>query len=287
MRVELVEDKKKKVNWWQAVPTIITAFVALLGIVVSFLTYTLTREDRAAQRADAQNNRFTYAIEHLKDESLAIRMGALFELKKLGLENLRLQESIVRILNPFIREGIENEDLLLPPHIFLFSPHPNEDIFLACEIASLFFVFSDYSVSLELLEARNLDLRDIALEGAYLRAARFYETDLRGAQLSKIYSTDIQLQGADLSDAQLQGAFLTNAQLQEADLSDAQLQGASIQAADFQGTVLCNANLQGADLSGAWNLTAKQLLTAIVDDTTLLDPDLRAEYDRLKAEQDE
>ena len=70
MRVELVEDKKKKVNWWQAIPTIITAFVAVIGIVVSCLTYssqkTATIEDREAQRLADRNNRFTYAIEHLK-----------------------------------------------------------------------------------------------------------------------------------------------------------------------------------------------------------------------------
>ena len=45
------------------------------------------------------------------------------------------------------------------------------------------------------------------------------------------------------------------------------------------------ADLRGADLRDAQNLTAEQILDAIIDDTTLLDPDVRAEYDRLKAAQ--
>jgi hypothetical protein len=44
-------------------------------------------------------------------------------------------------------------------------------------------------------------------------------------------------------------------------------------------------NLRGADLSCAKGLTAEQLLGAIIDDSTVLDPKLRAEYERLKAGQ--
>ena len=235
MRVELVEDKKKKVNWWQAVPTIITAFVAVIGIVVSCLTYSsqkaATIEDREAQRVADRSNRFTYAIEHLKDESLAIRMGALFELQKLGLEDEGLQENIVRILTPFIREGIENRDLLIPPKTEDGLPQPNEDIFLACEAASTFELHTRFPLYLPLLEARGIDLQEFDLQGAIL-----YGADLQGASLN-----------------------FTNLQ---------------------------RVDLRGADLRGALWLTAEQLLEAQIDDTTLLDPNLRAKYERLKAAQE-
>ena len=236
MRVELVEDKKKKVNWWQAVPTIITAFVAVIGIAVSCLTYLSQRattiEDREAQRLADRNNRFTYAIEHLKDESLAIRMGALFELKKLGLEDEELQENIVRILNPFIREGIENKDLFQLPRKENGFPRPNDDIPLACEIASTF-----------------------------VSQSRFF-----------FYLVYLKAPGVNLG---------------EFELNNANLYGADLQGASFNYTHLQRADLRYADLRGSLFLTTDQLLDAIVDDTTLLDPDLRAEYDRLKAEQGE
>jgi len=231
MRVELVEDKKKKVNWWQAVPTIITAFVAVIGIVVSCLTYLSQRataiQDREAQRLADRNNRFSYAIEHLQSESLAIRMGALIELKKLGLEDEELQWNIVRILNPHIREGIENAELLLPPiYEDGLLGRPKEDISLSCEIASAF----EYGLFLPGLKATGLDLQEFELNGAVLF-------------------------------------------------------GADMQGAGFAYTHLQGTDLRSADLRGAIFLTAEQLLEAIVDDTTLLDPELRAEYDRLKAGQ--
>ena len=67
---------------------------------------------------------------------------------------------------------------------------------------------------------------------------------------------------------------------------------ADLRLANFNGAYMTNANLQraylyAANLQGAKNLTVAQLLEAELDDTTLLDPELRAEYERLKTEQGE
>ena len=55
--------------------------------------------------------------------------------------------------------------------------------------------------------------------------------------------------------------------------------------AQFQRAKLNEAQFQEAMLDMA-NLTAEQLLTAKSIEDATLDPDLRAEYDRLKAEED-
>ena len=153
--IVFVRTKKKKRGMKSLQPTIqvlvsfITAIVAVSGIVLSYMS--------ARTQWDAtRNSRFSSAIEHLKDESLAIRMGALFELKKLGVEDTPLQETIVRILTPFIREGIENKNLLLTPKEENGLPRPNDDVFLACEIASLFWEQSLIRVELPYLKAEGL-----------------------------------------------------------------------------------------------------------------------------------
>ena len=64
------------------------------------------------------------------------------------------------------------------------------------------------------------------------------------------------------------------------------LAGAFFVGTNLQGTSLDSTVLHGSHLRLAKNLTATQLLDAIIDDTTLLDDELRAEYDRLKAEQE-
>ena len=259
---------------------LVTAMVALFGIILTTVSLIMTgrqnkahraamKEDRDTAQAEKKaardavlSDRFARAIDHLKDVDLAIRMGALVELKKLGLEVPDDQKDIVRILGPFIREGIENLELLVDANLFgdIFK-RPKEDIILACEIASLFFEGQEVS---DKPEERNLWRIDLS----YLKAEKL---DLKGLQLQGARLDNAQMQDTDLDGANLQGAVLDEANLQEAFLTRANLRGA---------------NFVGADLRYAKSLTAAQLLEAIIDDTTLLDPDLRAEYNRLKAEQD-
>jgi hypothetical protein len=292
----------------------IPAIVAVLGIFISFMTVLLTRQQHAANRQESRGKRFTSAIEHLKDNALPIRMGALFELKKLGLESHEDQENIVRILGPFIREGMENEALLVDSKDPKGRKTPQQDIFIACEIAALFYGKSKVREKLDCLQATNLNLGGIQLQGAdlmvaNLQGADLVEANLQGAFLwrANLQGADLvaaKLQGADLGQANLQGANLGLANLQGADLRGANLQGANLGLANLRGAYLSYANLQGADLCGAnlqganlveaklqgadlrnaENLTVKQLLGAFLDDKTLLDPQLRKEYDSRKAE---
>jgi len=226
--------------------------------------------ERKIARDAALSDRFARAINLLKSDSLHIRMGALFELKKLGLEMPEDQESIVRILGPFIREGIENAELLELPSPAKCEkwdevwPRPKDDIFISGEIVSLFNeqITSDvFYVYLRRLEAEKL----------YLRGLQLRRTNLFGANFQESYLYDAQLQKTHLIGAQFQGANLVRAQFQGANLQWAQLQGA---------------NLYKTDLRGAIQLDAEQLLYAKNVEQAHLDDKLRTEYDRLKAEQD-
>lgn len=80
---------------FQTIGGLATVVVAVLGIFISFMTLRLTKQQNKenreaakqqleANRQEARSNRFTRAIDHMKDESLHIRMGALYELQRLG-----------------------------------------------------------------------------------------------------------------------------------------------------------------------------------------------------------
>jgi len=264
---------------------LVTAMVALFGVGLTTVSLIMTgrnnkaqraamKEDRAAVMAEKQtarnaalSDRFARAIELLKDDSLAIRMGALFELKKLGLEAPEDQQDIVRILGPFIREGIENKDLLLPPKypdIHKETMHrPADDIFIACEVVSLFYDEKEKAgyewaenpcrVALQNLKAESLELRRINLNGADLYCAHFEK--------------------ADLWHVHFKGAGLYNARVNEANLRGALLKGAE----------LINTDLTGTYLKEARYLTAEQLIVAIGVGHAILDDNLRAQLERLKA----
>ena len=116
----------------------------------------------------------------------------------------------------------------------------------------------------------------IELSGANLSGANLWYSDLTSASLYRV-----NLKGADLSFAHLSGANLwfanlTSANLWNTDLSGANLWFADLTSADLNGANLNGANLTEANLSGvdlrkAQGLTDKQLESAILCRTTLLD----------------
>ena len=285
---------------------LVTAMVALFGIVLTTVSLIMTgrqnkahraamKEDREAAKlqfeaqrdamqADqdaALSDRFSRVIERLSEGSLPVRLGTLFELKKLGEESKSYRPYIVEVLSTFVREHIENEEYWYKPNkderargIFLPSLH--DDVHLAGEILSeLYKTNNELRASLGYLYAKGLYLGHLQLHGADLKKAVF--------------------QGARLHHTDLQNASLIGADFREATFFDANLAGADFGYANsrepiFGSTVqkintnISAANFIGANVQTAKNLTVKQLLTAQVDDTTLLDPSLRAEYNRLKAE---
>ena len=237
-----------------ALSDVVASTSTLLGVftiggaaLIQLRKHIIFEEQSKLDRDGKMSDRLTRAIENLHNkESLAVREGALFELKRLGLDFPREQENIVTILGPFIREGIEDtprkEDGLA---------RPSDDVFIACEIVSLFNEKTGCCVDLERLQAEKINLGRMQLQGAMLLDANF--------------------QDASLICAKLQGAILFWAYLQRATLDSANFQGAK---------------LLGAHLQGAKGLTAKQLLDAEFVEEARLDDDLCAAYNRLKSERD-
>ena len=99
----------------------------------------------------------------------------------------------------------------------------------------------------------DLDLRNIRLKGA----------DLRARDLSRSDLTNVDLRAADLVGADLTESVLDHADLSGADLGDADLKGASLVE-----TSLWNTDLRGADLRGARNIVMANLKRASFDSET-------------------
>jgi uncharacterized protein YjbI with pentapeptide repeats len=79
----------------------------------------------------------------------------------------------------------------------------------------------------------------------------------------------LDIHGAFVRRADLSGASLRSADLSGADATNAIFRNADFASASLRGTVL-----RGADLTGAKNLTFEQLAEAIVDDRTVLPPNI-------------
>jgi len=298
MRVELVEGKKKKVNWLQAVPTIITAVVAVAGIVFSALTYQSTNEDRAAQRIAAdedraaqrladKNNRFTYAIEHLKDESMAIRLGALYELENICLDSEDEAKKIVSILTPFFREHVEDKEgkWLLQPDGYSFTSSQkriDQDVYLVGSILSEAFLRYDVRANLSWLTVENLNLSDLQLKGADLSCANFCGATLNGVQFdgAKLYETC--LDATWVNTASFKGATLTGTSF----IGIGEIWPLSIDTLLEANTISMiqlddNFSIDGDELRALQGLYSET--NEILWSKGLLSPELRDYYDRLMA----
>lgn len=111
------------------------------------------------------------------------------------------------------------------------------------------------------------------------QAADPVQLDLSGANLQRqdLAGVDLSnetLRAADLSESHIQFADLSGSDLSGADLTGTDLTGTNLTGTDFADTNLSGANLTGVDLSQAKNLSQAQIDSAIIDEQTLLPPDL-------------
>jgi uncharacterized protein YjbI with pentapeptide repeats len=86
--------------------------------------------------------------------------------------------------------------------------------------------------------------------------------------------TEASLWGAKLNDAFLRETKLIKANLSEADLSNATLEYTKLREADLRKTKLISAELMNTDLSASIGLAWEQLSEAIIDESTMLPPEL-------------
>ena len=93
------------------------------------------------------------------------------------------------------------------------------------------------------------------LAGAYIPGTRLNRTNMTRANLAGANCTKVDFSDAIMREANLTGTILANANLQRV---------------DFENAILKQADLRGADLTGAINLTARQIDTAILDEGTKL-----------------
>ena len=191
---------------------IITAIIAFLSLMISSVTAFSLINQRKADRASARSDRFMKAIEHLKDESLPIRMGAIYELQRLGLETLKDQECIVRILSRYVKERIEEPKYLHQSKLDISKHRPGADVTLACNVVTSFRTVPANRLQLNYLKASNIDFGVFNLENAKMPKAQ-----LNGGIFEEANLTGVDLREADLSGANLIAAIgLTVEQLLEA-----------------------------------------------------------------------
>ena len=220
------------------------------------------------------NERYQKGAEMLDSEVLAVRIGGIYALQRLVVDNPKQYHvQTMSLLCAFVRhptkDGTTDSQAV----------KLREDVQAIMDIIR---IRSEECVELEkrnnfTLNLRDADLKFVSFPMGNLSNASLQNADLSGGNLQCVNLSGANLQNADLSYAKLRCANLSHANLykvklceallsevclcgaglSEANLSLAQLDDAKLCNARLPRAILCSASLKRTDLSGAFIRDAK------------------------------
>lgn len=260
------KDRAEAVNAVrQTVLTALAGATVLVGLVYTARSYALARRGQVTER-------FRAAVEQLASDKLPVRLGGVYSLEHVLKESPQEHTAVVDTLAGYIRvtthRGRVGDTLSLPhernqSHDTVdWGTQPPADLQAAVNVLAR---------RPSRPEPRRVDLRSTDLVGLSLRHFEFRTQP----NLSRVFLTSADLRRADLRGVDFRGSILNYADLCMAWLGGARLDGVALFAADLRGArldgaALAKADLRAADLRESHGLTALQLSTAAIDETTKL-----------------
>jgi uncharacterized protein YjbI with pentapeptide repeats len=246
----------------------ITGCFALLNYQISQKKLELDKEtsQKNLELADSKQitERFSKAVEQLGEESITIRLGAIYSLERIAKNSKYDHWTIMEVLTAFIRE--KSNDNREPESKIL------QDIQAALTVIGRRNTEND-------LENERIDLRGANLNGANLSQAKLDRANFKKAELNGADMSKAKLNGAILVEAKLSKAKLWATELNKADLSNAELMESELTSTQLQEAILIKANLENAHLVAATlagaNLKKANLASAILGGAKFKNANLR------------
>jgi hypothetical protein len=202
-----------------------TAFVLGAGLIITLIQVGQTQ--RATQRQldiaeqEQTSDRFIRANQSLGDDNVAIRLGGIYGLERVGIDARDYRGSVYRLLLTYVRSHAKPA---LPPTDpvgavrLKVTPLGYRQADVQAALAVIAGRGSDWGAASDRLELDRLDLRKVGMAFAKASDAMLEDADLSGASL----------QSADLRRARLAGCILVDADLRHADLRETSLRRAQL-----------------------------------------------------------
>jgi len=218
---------------------LLQALAGFFLVVTAFLTWRKIGVHHDQQIAE----RYTRAVEQLKDDRPEIRIGALLALERVAKDSPADRDAVDQVVAAYARDRanrLKAERSSSPPSL-------QTDVELApqaVKLGSLMHRALDLNVALEILGRRSnysagpgsVFLEGLDAEAAHLDGARFDRICFRGANFH-----DSHLNGVQFKECSLHDAKLTSCELDEADFTGADLRGT-----DFSNSVLEKTTMRDA-----------------------------------------
>lgn len=280
-------------------------FIGLFALAGFWLTWRRTRaltfqaeaalqQSKTAERGNI-TERFSCAVEQLGHDELAVRLGGIYALWRIGNDSKEDYPTVLDVLCAFVRAP--TQDIHCPGYEPLTpeerergeSPSRfREDVqavlrliggqrteqqrklgqqldfsganLVGADLCELDFADADFtSANLSRAKLDDANCAGAVFTYAHFVRARLLRTRLMDASLSGTRFSDAVLTGAKLAGAHIDGADFSDACLIEADLTDSDLSNAILVRARFANAVLSGAELTNADFGKAQRLTQQQI----------------------------
>lgn len=268
-----IENKNSSSFWGQlpAYATIITALVAIIGVIVTIFKLinekNLDRKQREMENLRNMDDKFISIITALGSERESIQASAAVSILSflkpeyqdfhnqvfmILLANLKIAHS--KAIYNFLVEGFEKAVRLQLPSLKLQDKTYELDLSRAyLNRVNL----SDCDLSYVDLGFTKLKYANLSGSKTSLYRARGIEANLEKARLSDANMMEARFTKAKFMHAQFHKTNLVSAVLKEADLSYAQFYHASMQSAHLDGAILLDAKFEQANINDAFFIGAK------------------------------
>ncbi|MGC4815794.1 pentapeptide repeat-containing protein, partial [Micromonospora sp. DT228] len=254
----------------QTLVAMVAGAAASAGLAFTARTYYLSRRGHVTDR-------FAKAISLLSSDKVTERVGGVYALEQVMHESSSDSQMITHLLAAFVREKRP-----IP------ESHPGAiddvDPIGLDALAALKVLTRPSKETREKIDLKETDLRALDLQNA-----DFSNADLSRAWLDEAHLSDACFEGAILTRTHFEGAKLPRAKFQHAFALLANFHHASLAETDFRasqvgGSCFCEANLVGANFLSA-NLSGSHLTDANLNSTEFCSPSGSAPATGLTAEQ--
>ncbi len=267
--------------------TSIGGLVVLVGLYIAYRRVQVQQDQLQVQQGQLQvqergqiTDRYSKAIEQLADKELAIRLGGIFALEKIALDNpADYHGPVAEVLCAFLRErhpATEIPDEASGTEDVKRPQNATENYRVPTQVQAICEVLSRLNSRSETGRVP-MNLSGVNMQGIRLTEGNLAGANLVGANLYKANLYRANLFGADLLEVNLRRANLFGASLERADLEGADLRGANLRGANLERANLFGANLFGAYLAGV-NLRRAELERANLEEVLFEEDDLEWVY---------
>jgi hypothetical protein len=243
----------------QTIVTTIGGIAIFWNIVIARRQVAATQQQMVITQEQIITDRFSKAVEQLGSEQLAVRVGAIYSLKRIAKDSIRDHWTVMEVLAFFIQDR---------------CPLRNGD-----EISQKTDAFKDVQAAVIVLGRRtsSQDPEDNHLELTYidLRRVSFEQGDFRNTVFLRSNLTGIRFYKAKLEKSNFWQANLTRVKLLKANLSQADLVETNFYEADLRECNLSGANINKANFTKARGLTVEQIQSAQQWQEAIYDESLR------------